>query len=440
MASTEKYVWEFLQTTCEQIRFKSVHKSIISELSAHIEDQKCEYMKNGLDEETATIKAVEQMGDPVLVGKRLDMAHRPRTEWSILSLALILVVMGGAIQYFISSLVPYNSGTFLRFLVYLPIGFGAFLFTYFFDYTLLGRYSKSVYVMFITVSFAGLYFFDSIYGTYIHLYYLIQLFIPVFSGIVFSFRNRGYPGIIASSLLYSVVAVFCFNTCSISNLLVVTAACLIILSVAIFKGYFNRNKIISLALAYVPVIITIVMFIPNFLQRGYNILSQFIPGLDPDGSIYVSLLIRRMLASSKMFGKAQLNGNISDKSIEEILPAWSTDFSLTYIIARLGFVAGFMVVFILLILVLRMFASTFKQKNAYGFILSFSACLSITIQAVVYIISNLGVILFPSTLPFVSFGGTSFVVNMILIGLVLSVYRRTDIVSNTSKIEACSKK
>ena len=114
-------------------------------------------------------------------------------------------------------------------------------------------------------------------------------------------------------------------------------------------------------------------------------------------------------------------------SIDTFLPGWNTDFMLTYIIARLGYIAGFIIVVVVFVLILRMFISVMKQKNAYGFLLSFSACLAITVQAVFYVLSNIGIIApFAVILPFISFGSIGFVVNMILLGLLLSVYRRTD--------------
>jgi len=52
-----------------------------------------------------------------------------------------------------------------------------------------------------------------------------------------------------------------------------------------------------------------------------------------------------------------------------------------------------------------------------------------TIQALANILMNLG--LFPITgfsLPLVSYGGTNFIMNMVLIGLLLGIYRRKDLV------------
>ena len=82
MQELDKYIKGFMDTVCSQIRYKSIHKSISDELTDHICEQKSQYINQGLDEEEAVKKALQQMGDPVQVGKELDKAHRPRTEWS----------------------------------------------------------------------------------------------------------------------------------------------------------------------------------------------------------------------------------------------------------------------------------------------------------------------------------------------------------------------
>lgn len=155
------------------------------------------------------------------------------------------------------------------------------------------------------------------------------------------------------------------------------------------------------------------------------------PQIDSRGSGWQVLIIRRIVNSAKLFGNAVLEGNLSNMRVEQILPGWSNDFSLTYIIGRLGIAAGIVIVLLLFILIIRMFSLVTKQKNAYGYFVSLAACIAITGQIVIYVLCNFGVIMpLRFTLPFVSFGGVSFVLNMTLLGLVLSVYRRTDLIKD----------
>ena len=52
----------YLEILTEQIRCKKVLPLVTEELSAHIEDQKTEYMSEGMTEKEAEEEAVRQMG------------------------------------------------------------------------------------------------------------------------------------------------------------------------------------------------------------------------------------------------------------------------------------------------------------------------------------------------------------------------------------------
>ena len=435
MQSYNKHVQEFLQSVCKEIRFKSIHKNITKELSDHIEDQKNEYIKQGLAEETAVLKAVEQMGDPIIVGKQIDKANRPKTEWSILSLAAFLVVLGGVVQFFLSGVNANSADMFSHFLLYAPIGIVVFAIIYFFDYTLLGRYSKIAYFILLAISVAGFLGLNKRNGAYTHVYYSVLLFIPAFAGIIYGFKNKGYLGIIFSGLFYAGAAFMCILAPSFSGLLLLTISYLVILTVSIAKGFFGGNKKVSLAIVYIPTLLTFILSILTITltspYRFERIVNMIKPGHDPSGYGWQYMMIKQLFTSSKPIGKAILDGPIANMRVDQVLPGWATDFSLTYIIARFGYLAGMTIVAIMIILIVRMFVSVLKQKNAYGFLVSFSACLAITGQIILYVLSNIGVIApLAVILPFISFGAFGFIANMALVGLLLSVYRRTGLVND----------
>ncbi|HIW32214.1 MAG TPA: FtsW/RodA/SpoVE family cell cycle protein [Candidatus Paenibacillus intestinavium] len=437
MHSTNQHVQHFIQGVCKEVRFKSIHEHITRELLDHIEDQKNKYIDQGIDEETANLKAVEQMGDPAIVGKQLDKTHRPKTDWSILSMAAILVVLGGLFQYIFSGVNKYSINMFSDFLQYAPIGIAAFAIMYFFDYRWLGRYSKVAYFVVFVIAAAGFLTSSKINGTYQHVYYTTLICIPLFAGIIYGFRNKGYLGIVFSGLFYAGVALLCISAPSFSALALLTISCLIILTVAIAKGFFGGNKKLSYVLVYVPTFLLSIL--ANFIAKSRNpylveriverITMIFNPVQDPSGSWYQLFMVRKLVSAARPIGMATLEDKIETIGIDRILPMWSTDLLLTYIIARFGYISGIAVIVLLLILIFRMFVSVLKQKNAYGFLVSFAACLALTGQIVLYVLANIGVMAPMSvTLPFVSFGGIGFLVNIVLLGLILSVYRRTDVV------------
>ncbi|MCL2774156.1 MAG: permease prefix domain 1-containing protein [Oscillospiraceae bacterium] len=91
---------QFILTVCKQIKTKDVLGSIIDELLTHIEDQKSTYIKNGMDDNTAEEKAVEQMGNPMEVGEYLNQIHRPKRDWIGLTVNIIMWIIAGSIFIF----------------------------------------------------------------------------------------------------------------------------------------------------------------------------------------------------------------------------------------------------------------------------------------------------------------------------------------------------
>ena len=63
---------KYIQTVTEQIRCKRALPLVTKELEGHIEDQKSDYMKAGMNAEEAEEAAVLEMGDPVEVGMERD--------------------------------------------------------------------------------------------------------------------------------------------------------------------------------------------------------------------------------------------------------------------------------------------------------------------------------------------------------------------------------
>lgn len=429
MPSDNKYLQEFLQKVCQEIRFKSLHGVISKELSDHIADQQHAYVQQGLDAEAAAVKAVAEMGDPVMVGKQYDLAHRPKTEWSILTMAAVLVLAGGIIQYMFSGVNAQSAGMFTRYLQYAPLSLLAFALMYFGDYMLLARHARPVYLTILAAALLGFCFLPRSHGAYTYAYYAALLLIPAYAGIVYGFKDRGYAGIVYSGLYYLGGALLCIAAPSAAAFLLLTISCLVMLSVGVAKGWFGGDQKAGLAMVLAPVLLVSALGLlsaPAYVVR--RISYFFNPTLDPLGPGYLPLMVRRLCDTASPWG-AVMPGSGDSGPVVNLLPNWATDFSFTYIIAKMGYLPGMLLAAAMFGLIARMFITVFRQKNACGFLVALAACLAITGQIVFYLLSNLGVIApLAMTLPFISYGALGFVVNMALLGLLLSVYRRSDLV------------
>lgn len=89
----------YIQTVTDQIRCKRALPLVTKELEDHIEDQKCDYMTEGMEPSEAEEAAVLEMGDPVEVGIEMDQIHRPKMAWKMIGLIAVLNLAGILLMY-----------------------------------------------------------------------------------------------------------------------------------------------------------------------------------------------------------------------------------------------------------------------------------------------------------------------------------------------------
>ncbi len=104
------------------------------------------------------------------------------------------------------------------------------------------------------------------------------------------------------------------------------------------------------------------------------------------------------------------------------LPETHTDFIFAIIGEELGFFAGILLIFIYAFILIRAVQIAKKSNDIFGIMLSLGFGISISIYALI----NIGVVigLLPVTgvpLPFISYGGSSFIINILMIAILLNI-------------------
>ena len=130
---------EFLNTVCEQIKYKPIRNSISEELENHIEESKENYIQDGLKEKEAEEKAITQMGDAKEIGEKLNKIHKPKLDWKLLIILIVLLGFGFLVAFTrASSIVSdgYDTENVIgRYICALIAGSIFSIFIYFIDYT-----------------------------------------------------------------------------------------------------------------------------------------------------------------------------------------------------------------------------------------------------------------------------------------------------------------
>jgi cell division protein FtsW len=136
------------------------------------------------------------------------------------------------------------------------------------------------------------------------------------------------------------------------------------------------------------------------------------------------------------FGAGGLTGVGLGDSRQKLLflPEAHTDFIAAIVAEELGYIGFSLLVFGFVVVVLRGLSAAFRAVDDYGLYLGIGLTMFIGLQAV----TNLAVVLglLPTkglTLPFLSFGGSSLLVNCVAVGILLNVSRprRADEASET---------
>ena len=418
----------FLRTVCEQIRWKKAHNTVSEEIRNHVIDQKNAFMDGGLDEKTAVDRAIKEMGDPVLIGMELDQAHRPKTEWGIIFLTGIMLLFGFGIRLFVSHELhtPLLLG---KNLISSLVGIGCMIAAYYADFTIIGRHFKSIFAGFIAATIIAMFLSPVVSWQYTYAQFILLLFPIVMSGLIYNMRAKGYFGIILSGifLMVTVIISSMIPSLSVSVLVLIVSAFFILITIAIINGWFNVNKLHGILLVYIPTVsVASIVFVRQILNsyRRNRLLGVINPSRDSTGSGYIAAKIRNLLSGAKFAGRG-FPGLSS-----YMLPEINTNHILTYLIHRLGWIFFIIIMAIMSIFIIRSFILCSKQKSVLGKLVSTAVLITFTMEAVFYVIGNLGFPIIISTLPFISYGGTSIVINMTLIGIMLSVFKSGDIVKD----------
>ncbi len=184
-----------------------------------------------------------------------------------------------------------------------------------------------------------------------------------------------------------------------------------------YMGGAKLRFIIPIALAAIAIIITAILTIGYSSNRIEIWLD---PWKDPGGAGWQTIQGLYAIASGGIFGVGL--GNSRQKYGYVSQP--QNDFIFTIVCEELGFIGAFALITLFLLLIWRGFVIARNSPNRYTYLVvaGFMAKILLQVAFNIAVVTNI----FPNTgisLPFFSSGGTSLVVQMAEMGVVLSISR-----------------
>ncbi|MCM1124446.1 MAG: FtsW/RodA/SpoVE family cell cycle protein [Eubacterium sp.] len=429
---------EFIRNVTEQIRCVKVREVIAQELSDHIEDQAAAYEAAGDSYDEAVRKAVREMGDPVSVGVELDRIHRPQTDFKMIGMAFVFSVAGFFVLYLMDG-AAWEPQHFIRQCIVLLLSFGVMAGMYFLDYSFIGRYAYGVGVL-LTIVICVARMASLTNGAIPLSFVLAYLYVPVYAGILYRLRGRGYDTVLWGIGVQAVIVVLA-NVCASSLLTVLNVymMCTVLFMLAVWKRWFAVDRKTALVicaggLVVLPAVILLLYGI--FFQGGYGFRTQrLLAWLHPEeyagGAGYIYQWIRHELGAANLIGMSDSGTFASGDLLMSAMPYPTEPFVLIQLVCTYGILAGVALVMAFAAVVIRAFHIVRNQKNQLGFMISAACFLVLLVNCLEGVLTNTGY--YPvSTMqfPFVSYGVCTGMTYAAVIGLLLSVHRNEMILTD----------
>jgi len=406
----------FVSEVTNHIKSKEAKSFVATELDFHLKQAKNTWIEKGLSEEVAENKAVEQMGSPIKLGQELNKLHKPKVDWFL----LILLVAAMGLGFLPVLVFGYTNDVIMNKVIFVILGVITAIGMMLLDYRKLERmgwlfYTIGVVVLLILYCFPN----ASMIGEP-----LIQIgpiaidclmAVPFFFLAWASFFNNSRLKIIHLVVLYLFSLYLFLIVSTLSSIFIY------ITMVFVMLWWSKLGKKTSLIITVVPICLFIIKVSVSW-SSGYHLdrlLGYLNPESDAGGAGFMYIRLKEVMSSAGWFGTY---GDM------KFIPAPDTDFVFASLTYYYGYWLALILVFVLSLFVARLIVISYKINDRYGKLLLVGGLTLFVFQFIYNVGMILGLLpLAAISLPFISYGLTPTVFHALIMGIVLSVYRRKGI-------------
>ena len=451
---------EFLNSVCEQIKYKPIRNTIAEELKDHIEDKKEELIEMGQNEEEAEKNAVEQMGDAEIIGKELNKVHRPRLDWKLLIILVVLLIFGFVISYIITEnehteMMQYmkegvseyiTTNYMIKYVCFVGLGFAVGVIIYFCDYERIKNKPLILYIIATVVIILAFLFGISVNGinflrignysirsNTIAVPLYILAFIVFLENIneenkltkLFKEKNIKINANVLKLVVLSLISLLMLSLIPSSSSVIVLAITYLILATKKVVSESENKRKHLLILWGIPIIVGIVVVLFEVLANPY-VLDKFISVYNPEEykktEGWRALNRKEIIESAQKFGEA---GNMSDAIY--LFDGFGNN-EIISILAHFGWIPTVTLIIAVLAFSIKLVINSFKIKEKYGSLIILGIGCMFILQSIFNVLMNFNLLFGASfNLPFVTYGCGELVVNMMCLALIFAVYRKKDV-------------
>ncbi|WP_145027293.1 FtsW/RodA/SpoVE family cell cycle protein [Paenibacillus sp. Y412MC10] len=411
-------VQEFLDRVCRHIRMKSMHAEIREELGSHIAERMDMLASEGVAEEHCAQEAIKLMGNPDDIGRSLHRAHKPAFDWKLVVLLGLLTIVGlfGLLNVQMSGLQLWSSIQLVEkklFIVVLGLA-GLFIY-YFLDYRKLKKYSGILFCGTIVLMVLPVMTGNNINGENVYLAFgpfginvmaasILPLLIAA-SGLNFKFRRSDIVGWIKFGVQMAVPVVLYWQSGSLLY------GCIYLAGFGIIALRHNRFPLLAIGLPILCLYILKLTQTPYLVERLHSFLSE----KDKD---YQTLQTIGAIRSAGWTGHGFAAAN-------ETLPFIYDESMYPYLIYCFGWGAGIVIGLLVIGFMIRIWKMSVSIRDEYATCIFSAFIVVFGIRLLWPLLMAYGVVpIVGQSLPFVGYGGFTQVIDFCAMGLLLSIYRR----------------
>ena len=353
-----------------------------------------------------------------------------KLDWSLIIVVLLLTAVGLLSNYSISK--ETASNIFTRQLIYVILGFLLMFALVFVDY----RIFRDHNFILLGFYFLGILFLGTILvmggeirgaSSWLRIgklsfepVELIKLAIILVLAKYFSLRHievSRFRHLIISGLYILIPFVLLLLQPELGYILIIILTWLAIVTVA---GIRIRHLIILLLIGLI-----VVSFSWFYVLKDYQkerVLTFLNPHSDPWGRGYHIIQSIIAVGSGKLLGRGLGHGTQSQLNF---LPEQHTDFIFATIAEEWGFLGSFFILILFGILFFRLIKISLSSSNNFARLFVIGAATMISLEVIINIGMNMGLLpIIGIPLPFISYGGSSMVMNFVTLGIIQSIIIR----------------
>lgn len=351
-------------------------------------------------------------------------------DWVLLASVLILTSIGIMMVYSTSLSASRESLLWVKQLLALGIGLGGLIFISNVDYRLWRKSSSILYILSVLLLLGLFFIATEIRGS--RRWYDLGFinFQPAelskFALLILLAKYFHVKGQLVQKFRYVTLS-FLYALLPVGLIMMQPDLGSALVHVGIWVGALGLSAMPRRYFGYLLLIFLIFSVIAwQFLLADYqkNRVYTFIdPTADPQGTGYNVIQSIVAVGTGGVFGTGLARGLQSQL---RFLPERQTDFIFAATSEELGLLGGGIVILLLVIILLRMLKILRQARDSFGTYLAGGIFFLILIQSVVNIGMNLGLLPVTGiTLPFLSYGGSSLVINLFLIGIMENIARKS---------------